>query len=230
VSDEGNEFDKIRLRAYALPLIYTIDVGETDGNPFGMYVGWQEPIQVYNRETGETRQIESGDENGVGQSGQQTSGDRPPPDKRQNGMSKEQLRNADWDELTPMQKVKRAEHNVRQRALSDRPQLLARLAKWKQNLPDEARSACDDLISEYATQDAYDARLEEIDQELETAEREYVRHGYVQPLAELCQQYAEEASVWPPDYREPARVVIKGHAPDGFDVEKHLYQGNRQPA
>jgi len=58
-SRDGNVFDKVRLRAYASdsPEIYTIDCGTCETNPFGIYVGWDEPIQVYNRETGETRTI-----------------------------------------------------------------------------------------------------------------------------------------------------------------------------
>jgi hypothetical protein len=60
-ASDGRTFDKVRLRAYAPsgPKNYTIDVGTTEENPFGMYVAWDAPIEVYNRETGQVREIDT---------------------------------------------------------------------------------------------------------------------------------------------------------------------------
>lgn len=55
---ERGTFDKMRLRAYDEENNYTIDIGETDNNPLGIYVGYDQNIEVYNRESGETWQID----------------------------------------------------------------------------------------------------------------------------------------------------------------------------
>lgn len=73
---DNGTFHKFRLRAYApdSPEVYTIDCGMTDENPFGIYVGWNAPIEIYNRETEQVRTIdpETGEvAEGRGQSGQQ---------------------------------------------------------------------------------------------------------------------------------------------------------------
>jgi len=70
-ASDGRTFDKVRLRAYApnAPKNYTIDVGTTEENPFGMYVAWDAPIEVYNRETGQVREIDPGNEESATSSG-----------------------------------------------------------------------------------------------------------------------------------------------------------------
>jgi len=57
---ENGTFHKFRLRAYApnAPEVYTIDCGITDENPLGVYVGWNAPIEIYNRETQQVRTID----------------------------------------------------------------------------------------------------------------------------------------------------------------------------
>jgi len=55
---ERGTFDKMRLRAYDEENNYTIDIGETDNNPLGIYVGYDQNIEVYNRESGNTWQID----------------------------------------------------------------------------------------------------------------------------------------------------------------------------
>lgn len=55
---ERGTFDKMRLRTYDNTHNYTLDVGVTDNNPLGIYVGYDQNIEVYNRETGETWQID----------------------------------------------------------------------------------------------------------------------------------------------------------------------------
>lgn len=77
---QNGTFHKFRLRAYApnSPEIYTIDCGITDENPLGIYVGWNAPIEIYNRETEqvrtidpETGEVSEGRGNGTQQSGDQ---------------------------------------------------------------------------------------------------------------------------------------------------------------
>jgi len=46
---ERGTFDKLRLRAYDSDCNYTLDIGNTDENPFGVYVGGADNITVYNR-------------------------------------------------------------------------------------------------------------------------------------------------------------------------------------
>jgi len=57
---ENGTFHKFRLRSYApnSPEVYTIDCGITDENPLGIYVGWNAPIEIYNRETEQVRTID----------------------------------------------------------------------------------------------------------------------------------------------------------------------------
>jgi hypothetical protein len=50
-SDEGRKFSKIRLRAYANGKNYTIDCGSTEDNILGVYVPWDAPVEVYDRES-----------------------------------------------------------------------------------------------------------------------------------------------------------------------------------
>ena len=50
-SAEGRKFSKIRLRAYAGGKNYTIDCGSTEDNILGVYVPWDAPVEVYDRET-----------------------------------------------------------------------------------------------------------------------------------------------------------------------------------
>lgn len=63
IYDQGLEsqrgtFDKMRLRAYSDAVNYTLDLGVTDTNPLGIYVGYDQNIEVYDRESGETWQID----------------------------------------------------------------------------------------------------------------------------------------------------------------------------
>lgn len=55
---ERGTFDKMRLRAYDDTRNYTLDIGSTDNNPLGIYVGYDQNIEVYDRESGETWQID----------------------------------------------------------------------------------------------------------------------------------------------------------------------------
>jgi hypothetical protein len=54
---ERGTFDKMRLRTYDEENNYTLDVGVTDNNPLGIYVGYDQHIEVYNRESGDTWEI-----------------------------------------------------------------------------------------------------------------------------------------------------------------------------
>jgi len=56
-SEEGRKFSKIRLRAYANGKNYTIDCGSTDENILGVYVPWEAPVEVYDRETEEVEEV-----------------------------------------------------------------------------------------------------------------------------------------------------------------------------
>jgi hypothetical protein len=55
---ERGTFDKMRLRAYDDAKNYTLDIGVTDNNPLGIYVGYDQNIEVYERERGEVWQID----------------------------------------------------------------------------------------------------------------------------------------------------------------------------
>jgi len=55
---ERGTFDKMRLRAYDDAKNYTLDIGVTDNNPLGIYVGYDQNIEVYDREAGEVWQID----------------------------------------------------------------------------------------------------------------------------------------------------------------------------
>ncbi len=55
---ERGTFDKMRLRAYDGSTNYTLDVGVTDNNPLGIYVGYDQNIEVYDRDQGEAWQID----------------------------------------------------------------------------------------------------------------------------------------------------------------------------
>jgi hypothetical protein len=58
LESERGTFDKMRLRAYSDTVNYTLDLGVTDTNPLGIYVGYDQNIEVYDRESGETWQID----------------------------------------------------------------------------------------------------------------------------------------------------------------------------
>lgn len=55
---ERGTFDKMRLRAYDDAKNYTLDIGVTDNNPLGIYVGYDQNIEVYDRDRGETWEID----------------------------------------------------------------------------------------------------------------------------------------------------------------------------
>ncbi|MFB6272256.1 MAG: hypothetical protein ABEL51_05105 [Salinibacter sp.] len=55
---ERGTFDKMRLRAYDDAKNYTLDLGVTDNNPLGIYVGYDQNIEVYDREEGTAWQID----------------------------------------------------------------------------------------------------------------------------------------------------------------------------
>lgn len=77
---EQGTFDKMRLRAYDDSQNYTLDIGTTDNNPLGIYVGYDQNIEVYDRETGETWEITpEGDE--IGKPSQ--TGKRPSQSRQQ---------------------------------------------------------------------------------------------------------------------------------------------------
>jgi hypothetical protein len=93
---ENGSFHKFRLRSYApdSPEVYTIDCGITDENPLGIYVGWNAPIEIYNRETEQVRTIDPetgevtegrGSDSSGGGSAANPSGDGRASSTRQNG-------------------------------------------------------------------------------------------------------------------------------------------------
>jgi hypothetical protein len=55
---ERGTFDKMRLRAYDGSTNYTLDIGVTDNNPLGIYVGYDQNIEAYDREQGRTWEID----------------------------------------------------------------------------------------------------------------------------------------------------------------------------
>lgn len=55
---ERGTFNKMRLRTYDDARNYTLDIGVTDNNPLGIYVGYDQNIEVYDREQEETWQID----------------------------------------------------------------------------------------------------------------------------------------------------------------------------
>ena len=55
---ERGTFDKMRLRAYDGSTNYTLDIGVTDNNPLGIYVGYDQNIEAYDREQGKTWEID----------------------------------------------------------------------------------------------------------------------------------------------------------------------------
>lgn len=55
--DHGT-FDKMRLRSHNGSRSYTIDIGVTDNNPLGIYVGYDENIKVYDRESEDRWEID----------------------------------------------------------------------------------------------------------------------------------------------------------------------------
>jgi len=58
LESEHGTFDKMRLRAYGDAVNYTLDLGVTDTNPLGIYVGYDQNIEVYDRASGDTWQID----------------------------------------------------------------------------------------------------------------------------------------------------------------------------
>ena len=93
---ENGSFHKFRLRSYApdSPEVYTIDCGITDENPLGIYVGWNAPIEIYNRETEQVRTIDPetgevtkgrGSDSSGGGSAANPSGDGRASSTQQNG-------------------------------------------------------------------------------------------------------------------------------------------------
>jgi len=93
---ENGTFHKFRLRSYApdSPEVYTIDCGITDENPLGIYVGWNAPIEIYNRETEQVRTIDPetgevtkgrGSDSSGGGSAANPSGDGRASSTQQNG-------------------------------------------------------------------------------------------------------------------------------------------------
>lgn len=101
-SAEGRKFSKIRLRAYAGGKNYTIDCGTTEDNILGVYVPWDAPVEIYDRESETVEEVhplegetESSQEAaGEPQSAQSEAGtgsqapapsEPPTPDTRENG-------------------------------------------------------------------------------------------------------------------------------------------------
>jgi len=56
-SEEGRKFSKIRLRAYANGKNYTIDCGSGGESVLGVFVEWDAPVEVYDRETEEVEEV-----------------------------------------------------------------------------------------------------------------------------------------------------------------------------
>lgn len=63
---ERGTFDKMRLRAYGNGKSYTIDLGVTDTNPLGIYVGYDTPIDVYDYDRESRSQIPRGEDDDSG--------------------------------------------------------------------------------------------------------------------------------------------------------------------
>lgn len=85
-SEEGRTFSKVRLRAYADGKVYSIDCGMNEPQsdrktPFGIFVRWDAPVQVYDRETEETWEVnleEDGDEDASSESQSGAAGGEAP--------------------------------------------------------------------------------------------------------------------------------------------------------
>jgi len=83
---EQGTFDKMRLRAYNNGRSYDLDIGHTDKNPLGIYVGYDENIRVYDYDeeeswhlTREGDRVQSGGESRAPQEGGSSSApDRSP--------------------------------------------------------------------------------------------------------------------------------------------------------
>jgi len=90
---ERGTFDKMRLRAYDEENNYTLDLGVTDTNPLGVYVGYDQNIEVYNRDSGETWEITpEGDRVEAGTNGME---DPTPEDPSDQGTGPRRQRPAD---------------------------------------------------------------------------------------------------------------------------------------
>lgn len=83
---ERGTFDKMRLRCYDDEHTYTLDIGVTDTNPLGIYVGHDQNVRVYHRERGESWEVDD-DGNRVSEQGD-TQRERPDPEGQ--GRSKAQ--------------------------------------------------------------------------------------------------------------------------------------------
>jgi len=159
----------------------------------------------------------------------------PPPSQQHGGHPNGQAQAASqgnggsektpFNELSPKRKMKRVEGQLKSLDLSERPHFISRLAAWRDNLPPQTRSMLDDIISEYATDDAYDARMVEMDTELHEAS------GSKDKILDALEEAVQEVATWPPQYREAARAMIAEHAPSSFDVGDAITRAtSKQPA
>lgn len=147
-------FHKFRLRAYApnAPEVYTIDCGITDENPLGIYVGWNAPIEIYNRETEQVRTIDP-------ETGEVTEGRQNGPSQSQPGSQSQSAANPSGtpEASSTRQNGSRQKHDSEEMYDSGQPSAeeaarkLAQTARQQYEpgvLAGEAQLASGDLLSQ----------------------------------------------------------------------------------
>lgn len=117
---ERGTFDKMRLRAYDDAKNYTLDIGVTDNNPLGIYVGYDQNIEVYDRERGDVWQIDpEGNrvESSDGQDEMPEPEEQPPsPSQTQSAAAEAPLASASSaQEAPPRAEIERAAEALRAR-------------------------------------------------------------------------------------------------------------------
>lgn len=161
--------------------------------------------------------VNLGKNGGAGRPQPQGPPSAPPQPANGSASTSSSQKNGDEDDYR--QKVNKMEAKLRSAPLAERPDMLARLARWKNGKPSWVQETCNDLIVDYATDQAFNARMEQMDQKLEAAEED--------ELEALCEEEARKAGRWPPHYQEAAYSILSAHAPKGADI-RAVRQGTQQ--
>ena len=122
---ERGTFNKMRLRTYDDARNYTLDIGVTDNNPLGIYVGYDQNIEVYDRDQEETWQIDPAG-NRVDSSEERAESSEPPASSaRSTDQPAEVLSSSDTSTEGPSQvEIERAAQALQNRLSGHPPEQL----------------------------------------------------------------------------------------------------------
>ena len=157
---ERGTFDKMRLRAYNDDHSFTLDIGSTDNNPLGIYVGSDQNVQVYDYDQGavvaeitpdgtridagsQSRRQGAREEQGAGR-GEAPSGQTQREQRQQGGPSELQVVGAD-QELVAEGEIKEQDGEGGTAIGEERGKVLAATAQRSGLTKQDVQSVCEQL-------------------------------------------------------------------------------------